>query len=193
MLNRAIRLNLPLALLISALIIAAIAAIHVGLGRPLICNCGLVKLFWMGPKEAPEESQHFLDLYSTSHLLHGLIFYFLIWLLTRGRLSFGAGLVISVLLEGSWELFENSNLLMRRYGDAGVEYHGDSLVNSIGDIVSMMTGYVLAAFLPVGVSIAVLIGTEAWMLWYLRDNLTLNIMNLIHPIEWINEWQQQKN
>ena len=189
---RVLRLNLPIALVISAVIIAAIAAIHIGLGRPLICKCGFVKFFWIGTKSAPEESQHFLDLYSTSHLLHGLIFYFVVWLLTRGRLSFGAGLVIAVLLEGTWELFENSEMLLRRYGVAGVEYHGDSLINSIGDIVSMMAGYILAALVPVWVSIAVLIGTEVWMVWYMRDNLTLNIMNLIRPIEWINEWQAQK-
>jgi hypothetical protein len=193
MLDRAARLNLPLALLISAIVLVAISAIHLGFGRPLLCKCGYVQFFWMGPKSAPGESEHFLDLYSTSHLLHGLLFYFLIWLVTRGRLSFGAGLVVAVLLEGAWELFENSPLLMKRYGEAGVEYHGDSLVNSLGDIVSMAVGYIVAGLVPVWLSIVILIGTEAWMLWYLRDNLTLNIMNLIHPIDWINEWQKQKN
>ncbi len=191
MIHRLTRLNLPLALVISAVIIAVVAAIHVGLGRPLICKCGFVKFLWIGARSSPEESQHFLDVYSTSHVLHGLIFYCLIWLLTRGRLSFGAGLVIAVLVEGTWELFENSEMLKRRYGAAGAEYDGDSLVNSIGDILSMMSGYVIAAFVPVWVSIAILIGTEAWMLWYIRDNLTLNIINLIRPIEWIKEWQQK--
>ena len=193
MIQRAARLNLPLALLISVLLVAVMGAIHLGYGRPLMCKCGYVLFFWMGPKSAPDESQHFLDLYSTSHVLHGLLFYFLIWLFARGRLSLGAGLVIAVLLEGAWELFENSPLLMKRYGAAGVEYHGDSLINSIGDVVSMMVGFVLAGLVPVWLSILILLGTEGWMLWYLRDNLTLNIMNLIHPVDWINEWQKKKN
>jgi hypothetical protein len=192
MVNRALRLNLPLALLISAVIMAAVAAIHLGFHRPLICKCGYVKLFWMGPKSAPEESQHIFDLYSISHVLHGLIFYFLIWLLTRGRLSLGAGLVIAVLVEGVWELFENSDLLMKRYGVAGVEYSGDSIINSLGDIVSMMAGFIIAGLAPVWLSLLLLVGSELWMLWFMRDNLTLNIMNLIHPIDWINVWQKQK-
>lgn len=192
MVYRALRLNLPVALLISALIIAAVGAIHFGLNRPLICKCGYVKFFWIGSKAAPEESQHLFDLYAASHVLHGLIFYFVIWLLTRGRLSFGAGLVIAVVLEGTWELVENSDYLKARYGDAGVAYYGDSVINSLGDIVAMIVGYAVAGVAPVWVSVAVLIGTEVWMGWYMRDNLTLNIMNLIRPIEWINEWQAKK-
>ena len=89
------RLTFTTASLISLAIIAATAAIHYVSGRALICKCGYVKFFWWGPKGTAEESQHFLDIYSTSHVLHGLIFYFLLWLIARGHLSVWARLVLA--------------------------------------------------------------------------------------------------
>lgn len=192
MVNRIFRPSLPVGALISLVLIAGVAAIHLGLGRPLICKCGFVQFFWLGPRGAPQESQHLFDLYSTSHVLHGLLFYFAIWLVTRGRLSLGAGLVIAVLLEGAWELVENSRWLISRYGEAEVEYSGDSTINSIADILSMVAGYLIAAFAPVWVSVLILVGTEAWLAWYIRDNLLLNILNLLYPIESVTTWQAGK-
>ena len=115
------RLTFASASLISLAIIAAMAAFHYWAGRSPICKCGFVKLWWWGPKGAPEESQHIFDIYSTSHVLHGLIFYFLLWLISRGHLSVWARLVIAVLLESGWELYENSNYLINRYRLAGYD------------------------------------------------------------------------
>jgi hypothetical protein len=188
--SRILRMSLPVGVLISLVLMAGVAAIHLAFGRPPICKCGFVQLLWLGPKGAPEESQHLFDLYSTSHVLHGLIFYFAIWLLTRGRLSLGLGLVIAVLIEGTWEVVENSQWLLRRYGMAGAtEYAGDSTINSVADIVSMAAGFLIAAFVPVWASLALLVGTELWLLWLIRDNLTLNIINLIKPNEALIKWQ----
>jgi hypothetical protein len=184
------RLNLPLALIISACIIAAMAAFHLYAGRSLICKCGFVKLFWWGPKAAPQESQHLIDIYSASHILHGIIFYFLTTLIAQGRLSVGARLVIAVFLEAGWELWENSNYLVNRYRDAGVDYSGDSVINSMTDVVAMIVGFLMAARFPAWVSVLILIATELIMLALIRDNLFLNILNLIRPIEWITEWQE---
>jgi hypothetical protein len=149
-----------------------------------------VKLWWWGEKGALEESQHIFDIYATSHALHGLIFYFLLWLICRGHLSVWARLVIAVLLESGWELFENSNYLVERYRAAGVDYSGDSIVNSIGDIVAMMTGFLIASRVPAWVSVVLLIATEVIVAMLIRDNLLLNIINLIHPIAWITKWQE---
>jgi len=185
------RLTFASASLISLGIILATAVIHFAAGRSLICRCGYVKLFWWGPKGTAEESQHFLDIYSTSHVLHGIIFYFLLWLICRGHLSVWARLVIAVLLESGWELFENSSYIINRYQSADVAYNGDSIINSVGDIVSMMVGFLIAARVPPWVSVLLVIGTELADLALIRDNLTLNILNLlIHPVEWITKWQE---
>jgi hypothetical protein len=189
--SRILRMNLVVGVVISLVIMAAVAGIHQYFGRPLICKCGYVQLWWYGPKGAPEESQHIFDLYTTSHVLHGLIFYFIIWLFTRGRISLGLGLVIAVLAESTWEVVENSQWLLKRYGMAGAtEYAGDSTINSVADIVAMAAGFLFAAFVPVWASLALLVGTELWMLWMIRDNLTLNIINLIKPNEALIKWQQ---
>ena len=184
------RLTFASASLISLGIILATAVIHYAAGRSPICKCGYVKQFWWGPKGTAEESQHFLDIYSTSHVLHGMIFYFLLWLICRGHLSVWARLVIAVLLESGWELFENSSYIISRYQSADVAYNGDSIINSVGDILSMMAGFLIAARVPPWVSVLLVIGTELADLALIRDNLTLNILNLLHPVEWITKWQE---
>src|SRR5262245_28076711 len=97
--SRMRKMTWPIATALSTLIIAATAGFHYWAGRTPICKCGYVKLWWWGPKAAPEESQHLLDIYSLSHVLHGLIFFFLIWLILRGRVSMWAGLVLAVIIE----------------------------------------------------------------------------------------------
>jgi len=184
------RLTFASASLIALCIIGVTAAIHYAAGRPLICKCGYVKLFWWGPRGAPGESQHFLDIYATSHVLHGMLFYFFLWLVCRGHLSVWARLVIAVLLESGWELFENSSYMIARYQSADVTYSGDTIVNSVGDMLSMMVGFLIAARVPAWVSVLLLIGAELGVLVLVRDNLTLNLVNLIHPVEWISKWQE---
>ena len=183
------RLTFASASLISLGIIAATAAIHFWAGRSPICKCGFVKLWWWGEKAAPQESQHILDIYATSHVLHGIIFYFVLWLISRGHLSMWARLVIAVLLEAGWELFENSNYLINRYRAQGVDYSGDSIINSVADIVAMMVGFLIASRLPPWVSVLLLIATEVIVAMLIRDNLLLNIITLTYPIEWITKWQ----
>jgi len=106
------KLSLPIAALISLAIIAVTAAILYMYGRAPICPCGFVKLFWWGPRGALQESQHVLDIYSATHVLHGILLYFVIWLVGRGRVPAAAGLIIAVALESGWELWENSNYLI---------------------------------------------------------------------------------
>jgi hypothetical protein len=187
--SRMSRLTFASASLISLVIIAGTAAAHYWAGRTLICKCGYVKLWWWGEKGAAEESQHLLDIYTLSHVLHGLIFFFVIWLIFRGRISVWAGLVLAVILESGWELYENSNYLIARYRAAGYDYSGDSIVNSVADILAMAVGYAFAALVPWWVSLLLLVGVEVGMAALIRDNLLLNIIGLIKPIPWISKWQ----
>jgi hypothetical protein len=184
------RLSLPVALLICVGIIAVAEWAIYAMGHPLICKCGTIKL-WYGGRGDSQMSQHLTDWYSYSHILHGIIFYWLLSAIAKGRLSVAARLVIAALIEGGWEVFENSPFIINRYRAQTVsrDYFGDSILNSTGDILCMLVGFLLASRLPAWVTVFLLIATEVILLALIRDNLTLNIIMLIHPVEWIKQWQ----
>jgi hypothetical protein len=184
------RLSLPAALALSALVIAAAAGIEYAMGRQPICKCGYIKL-WHAARGDSEMSQHLADWYTYSHVLHGIIFYWLIGIFAKGRLSVAARLVIAVFIEAGWELFENTDFIINRYrqGTVSKDYFGDSIVNSVGDMLAMIVGFILASRLPAWVTVALLIATEVILLVLIRDNLTLNIIMLIHPVDAIRTWQ----
>jgi Protein of unknown function (DUF2585) len=184
------RLSLPAALLLSLGLVAIAAGIEHAMGRLLFCTCGTFKL-WYGGRGEPEMSQHLTDWYSYSHVVHGIVFYWLLSIAARGRLSVAARLIIATGLEVGWEIFENSSFIINRYRLQTISrgYLGDSIVNSVGDMLSMLAGFFFAARLPAWVTVFLLIAAEVLLLALLRDNLTLNVIMLIHPVEWIKEWQ----
>jgi hypothetical protein len=184
------RLSLAQGLLISLGIVAIAAGIEYAMGRIPMCKCGTIKL-WYGGRGDSEMSQHLTDWYSYSHVLHGIIFYWLLSVVAKGRLSVAARLVIAMGMEAGWELFENTPFIINRYRTqtSSRDYFGDSIVNSVGDMLSMLVGFLLASRLPAWVTVVLLITTELILLALIRDNLALNVIMLIHPVEWIKQWQ----
>ncbi len=175
--------------LIALAMAVAAAAILLWMGRPAICTCGEIKL-WVGEVHGPDNSQHIADWYTPSHIIHGFLFYFLGWLFLR-RNPPGDRLIGAILIEGAWEILENSQWVIDRYREAtmALGYNGDSVINSLADTIWMIVGFGIARRLPVWATVAIALGFELLTLIVIRDNLALNVLMLVAPVEAISNWQ----
>lgn len=173
-------------------LIALQAAILIAMGREPICKCGYVKL-WHGVVMSSENSQHLSDWYSPSHIIHGFIFYGALWLVSRWiPMSFGTRLILAVAVEASWEVIENTDWLINRYRGQTValDYYGDSVINSVMDILFMVLGFFMAAYLPVWLTVLIAVALELFVGVMIRDNLTLNVLMFVWPLDSVLQWQQ---
>ena len=173
------------------LIVAAAAVIELLMGRTPICTCGSVDL-WVATRDGPRTSQMLADWYSASHVVHGLLFYAALWRVFR-RWPVERRFLAAMLIEAGWEVIENTPLVIDRYRSttAALGYNGDSVVNSVSDILMMALGFLAARKLPVWASILLVLALELIPLLVIRDNLTLNIWNLVAPDPAVQAWQSR--
>lgn len=166
-------------------IVAATALILAVMGQPWIAPSGSVHL-WGGT----EHSQHIIDWYTPSHIIHGFIFYLVLWLVMR-RQPLGIRALVALVIEAAWEITENTPWVIDRYRDVTIaaDYVGDTILNSVFDLVAMLVGFWLAARLPVWLTVLLAIGFELLAAWAVRDNLTLNVIMLVYPLDGILAWQ----
>lgn len=176
-----------------AAIVAGAAIVLLAMGRVPICACGTIKL-WHGVVDSAENSQHLTDWYTPSHVIHGFLFYGGVWLFARWRgiaLPVGLALAIATGIEVAWEIAENTPMVINRYREATIAlgYTGDSVINSVADILAMVAGFLLARWLPVAVSVALALALEIGVGFMIRDNLTLNVLMLLMPLDAVKAWQ----
>ncbi|WP_018010313.1 DUF2585 domain-containing protein [Sinorhizobium medicae] len=177
-------------LLLACLAVLAlqILVLHL-MGRLWICECGYIKL-WEGVAKSSGNSQHVSDWYTPSHIIHGFLFYGLGHLLMRGKPLSGR-LLLATVIESAWEILENTPMVMNRYRSATIslDYFGDSILNSTMDTLAMATGFLIASRLPVAVTVAIAIALELFTGFMVRDNLTLNVLMLVWPMDAVKAWQ----
>lgn len=175
--------------LLTAAILLALAIWLLLIGRLPICECGYVKL-WHGETMSGENSQHISDWYTPSHVIHGLLFYAGLWFVAR-RLSFGWSLAIATAVECLWEAVENSDAVIEHYRTATIslDYYGDSVLNSVMDVVAMWVGFALARVLPVWASVLIAVFFEVLTAVVIRDGLALNVLMFLWPLESVLDWQ----
>ena len=169
------------------------ALILLAMGRTPICECGTVE-FWHGTVRDSGNSQHLTDWYTPSHVIHGFLFYMGAWLIGRvrgGPLPLGTAFLLALGAECAWEIVENTNMVIERYRATNIalDYYGDSVINSVSDIVAMIAGFWVARIWPVWLTVVAALLMEAVVGFMIRDNLILNIIMLIYPVEAIDRWQ----
>lgn len=174
-------------------LVAGFAASLLAMGRSPICPCGTIEL-WHGAANDGGTSQHIADWYSLSHVIHGFIFFCAAaWMLrTLDRpLPVATALVAAIFVEGCWELLENSPFVIERYRATTVSdtYAGDSVLNSVADIGFMILGFTIARLTPGWIVVLSAIAMELIALYVIRDNLTLNVLMIVHPYDAIKTWQ----
>ena len=158
-------------------------------GRLWLCACGSIRA-WSGQICSADNSQHFLDPYSFTHVLHGFLFFWLIaWLLSRLKANWQ--LVLAIAVEAGWEVFENTNFIINRYRSetAALGYNGDTVVNSFGDILCCLIGFIIARRLGWRRSLVVFAILEVVLIVWIKDSLVLEILMLVVPLDAIRTWQ----
>ncbi|WP_302120370.1 DUF2585 family protein [Allorhodopirellula heiligendammensis] len=180
-----------------AVIIIVMATCLRMMGRQWWCRCG-TWVPWSWDIQTSHNSQHLLDPYSFTHVLHGIIFFWLLtWLsprISQSGLAAPTRLLIAALIEAAWEILENSPWIIDRYRESTIslDYYGDSIANSISDVIACLLGYFLASKFRLRWSLGFILLTEVVLLLTIRDSLLLNVIMLVCPVEAIKQWQSEK-
>ena len=158
-------------------------------GRVWWCRSGDLAP-WSSAVLSRHNSQHLFDPYTFTHILHGVLFYWIL-ILIFPKMPAVWRLLIALAAEGAWEVLENTNAVIERYREATIslDYFGDSIVNSLGDVFACAIGFVLAQKLKLWFSLAFFILTETVLLFWIHDSLLLNILMLIYPLDAVKQWQ----
>lgn len=175
--------------LLAILILAATAILLRAEQRLWWCVCGHWAP-WAGDIWTQHNSQHLLDPYTFTHVLHGFLFCGALAFLAK-RLAAAQRFLLAVALEAGWEIIENSEFVINRYREAtaALGYQGDTIANSLGDIAACGAGFLLARWLGWWRSLLIFCATELVLLFWIKDSLILNILMLIFPVESIKVWQ----
>ncbi|MEK7612913.1 MAG: DUF2585 family protein [Patescibacteria group bacterium] len=185
-------ISVRLFVLVGVALVAVQGLLLLMFGQPLFCECGYIKV-WEGVVLGPGNSQHVSDWYTFSHVIHGFLFY---WLIGKffPQLSFGTRFLFALGIESVWEVVENTPWLIDHYRQQALAqgYVGDSVINSLNDTVAMVVGFFAARRLPVWLSIVAAVLLEAVALYFIRDGLTLNILNFFYQFDFITAWQMGK-
>lgn len=176
------------ALVAISLIISTAAVLKIS-GRTWFAPDGNV-FFWYGEANGTGTSQHFLDPYSFTHFLHGVMFCWVISWVGKNA-HFAWQLICGIALESVWEVVENSELVINRYREATIAlgYFGDSILNSVSDILMCSLGFYAARRLGLKKSMVMFALIETFLIFWIKDSLIINIIMLIHPVEAIKLWQ----
>lgn len=186
---RPLKSNVP-ALVLSVLAVAAMGAILRAQGRVWWCKFGDYSVYVNQAWNSNHTSQHLFDPYSFTHILHGVAYFWLSYLIFP-RLSVGWRFLLSILAAISWELFENTSYVVEKYraNTASLDYFGDSVWNSIGDVTAAAVGFFIASKIGRWPSLIFFVAVELALLLSIRDSLVLNIIMLIYPLDWVKAWQ----
>jgi hypothetical protein len=171
-------------------VLFVIAAITLNFqGRVWWCEAGDY-VPWSWEIWSRHNSQHLIDPYTFTHILHGVAEFWIISLIFR-KVPLAWRLAIAVGIEGTWEVVENTNTVIQRYREATIslDYYGDSIINSISDMISCATGFLIAYKIRFWRSLALFLLTEIILILWIRDSLLINILMLFYPIEAVKVWQ----
>lgn len=171
-------------------VLAVMAIVLAAMGRPWWCRAGDA-VPWSLDIWSRHNSQHPVDPYTVTHAMHGLLFYGILRLVLGGVAGPTVRWALALAGEVLWEVVENTDTMIERYRTATIslDYYGDSVINSVGDVLAFVGGWAAAGVLPVWVSVLAFVAAEGALVFSIRDGLLLNVLMLLHPIEAVKEWQ----
>lgn len=176
-------------LLLAVTLLVLMCAVLFAMGRPFLCYNGSLKL-WYGKVFSSQISQHLTDWYTFSHISHGLLLYLLLcWLLPD--FPFGARLLLAIFIEAGWEVFENTEFMIKYYrqNTMAIAFYGDTILNSLCDVLAMILGFWTARKLPVYATLLLFLALEIGLIYFIRDSFLLNVLMFIYPFEFLKQWQ----